>query len=595
MRQNSQQHRGKPSRKLVFGGQRLVLAGATLFVMVLAVGLAYVSSSPSPALAAPAHHTKKLRPILHNHSRPVCGKPAAGRASCAAYVSLASSGQPLTGTPALTGSLGPAQFHTAYNLPCKPGGAVQTACSTPGSYGPQTIAIVDAGSYNDSTGTLEESLQNYDTNYSLPACTAADGCLNIVNQSGATTPLPSDQGWSMEITLDVETAHMACQTCKVILVETNSNLLSDLAAGDATAVTFNPVVVSNSWYATSTDDTGLDSDFNHPGIAFIAAAGDVGSTNISWPADNPNVIGAAGTTLQLNGDNTWASETVWSGSGGSCSTHYAAPSWQTSLANWNTAGCGSFKAFGDISADADPNTGAIINMATSNSTSNWYDIGGTSLASPLIASMFALVGSVPSGVTASSIPYSSYTSANFRDITSGNNCVSGGQLNCTAGVGFDTPSGLGSPNGLGGFNQPPTQPTGLSATDVDQGAVNLSWTASTDNLGVTGYKIYRNGVQVGTTSSTTYNDSGLSVNTGYTYYVVAYDPVADTSTASSTAGSTTRYTADINQDGTVNLLDLSVLASKYGQSGGGLGRSDINQDGTVNLLDLSVLASQYGL
>ena len=115
-----------------------------------------------------------------------------------------------------------------------------------------------------------------------------------------------------------------------------------------------------------------------------------------------------------------------------------------------------------MSADSDPNTGMAINLATSSGLNEWVQVGGTSLATPMIAAMFGLVGKVPSGVTASSIPYSSNTSSNFFDIVSGNDCTGKGSPQCTAGVGFDEPSGLGAPIGLGGFNPPPTQPTNFS-------------------------------------------------------------------------------------------------------------------------------------
>src|SRR5207249_1688855 len=71
--------------------------------------------------------------------------------------------------------------------------------------------------------------------------------------------------------------------------------------------------------------------------------------------------------------------------------------------------------------------------------------------------------------------------------------------------------------------QAPTVPTGLTATAVSTSQINLSWTASTDNVGVTGYKIFRNSVQVGTATTTSYSDTGLSASTTYTYTASAYD------------------------------------------------------------------------
>ena len=86
---------------------------------------------------------------------------------------------------------------------------------------------------------------------------------------------------------------------------------------------------------------------------------------------------------------------------------------------------------------------------------------------------------------------------------------------------------------------PPSVPTGLAATAVSDTQVNLSWAASTDNVGVTGYKVFRNGAQVGTTSNTSYQDTGLSGGTTDSYTVAAYDAAGNTSAQSSSVSVTT--------------------------------------------------------
>ena len=72
---------------------------------------------------------------------------------------------------------------------------------------------------------------------------------------------------------------------------------------------------------------------------------------------------------------------------------------------------------------------------------------------------------------------------------------------------------------------PPTVPQNLHGTGSTTSTISMAWTASTDNIGVVGYRVYRNGVQVGTTAGTTYTDSGLNYTTSYTYEVDAYDGV----------------------------------------------------------------------
>ena len=85
----------------------------------------------------------------------------------------------------------------------------------------------------------------------------------------------------------------------------------------------------------------------------------------------------------------------------------------------------------------------------------------------------------------------------------------------------------------------PSVPTGVAATAVSDTQVNLSWSASTDNVGVTGYKVFRNGTQVGTATNTSYQDTGLSSGATYNYTVAAYDAAGNTSAQSSSVSVTT--------------------------------------------------------
>jgi len=106
------------------------------------------------------------------------------------------------------------------------------------------------------------------------------------------------------------------------------------------------------------------------------------------------------------------------------------------------------------------------------------------------------------------------------------------------------PSGQSAPasattQGLSGDTEAPTVPQTLSATVVSSSQINLTWTASTDNVGVVGYRIYRNGINVNSTASTSYGDFGLSSNTPYTYTVSAYDATGNESGQSNPATATT--------------------------------------------------------
>lgn len=391
---------------------------------------------------------KRLLAIYSHHFKSVCDNLGQYTARCNAKVVTQSDGvTPLAGATPFTSSLGPVQLHTAYQLPCQPGGSFQTNCNTPTSFGPQTIAIVDA--YY--TPTIENDLNVYSNYFQIPPCTKENGCLTIVNQNGGSN-LPSvvNSGWSLEASLDVQVAHAMCQTCKLLVLEANSSSLSNLATAVETAANAGVSAISNSYGALEwSGEKNYDMYYNHPGIAITAASGDNGY-NAEWPASSQYVVGVGGTTLQLFTDFSYASESAWSGTGSGCSSYETANLWQINLSNWSQTFCGIRRAVSDISADADPNTGAAVYDTTAyNGQTGWWQVGGTSLSTPIIASTFTLAGGVPTNVQAGSILY--YNSENqFHDITSGSNGTCG-TIMCNSSLGYDGPTGLGTPNNIFGF------------------------------------------------------------------------------------------------------------------------------------------------
>ena len=100
----------------------------------------------------------------------------------------------------------------------------------------------------------------------------------------------------------------------------------------------------------------------------------------------------------------------------------------------------------------------------------------------------------------------------------------------------------------------PTSPAGVQTTALDASTVQISWQAATDNVGTTGYNIYRNGVLVGTTTNTTFTDTGLSDATAYQYAIAAYDAAGNVSVLSGTASVTT-------PDGTAPSVPVNVQAT----------------------------------
>jgi subtilase family serine protease len=404
---------------------RLRIAGgvAVCAALVLAAGAAARPLDGGQGNGHPGGGPGKGRGAWFNR---VCDAAPAGDASCSSFVVTDANGVPLASSSPPPGAYGPVQFHGAYNLPT----------SGPGT---PTIGIVDA--YDDSKA--ESDLAVYDTSFGLPQCTTANGCFRKVNQTGGTRYPRSNAGWALEISLDVQTAHEICQSCKILLVEASSATMANLGTAVNTAVRLGATVVSNSYggneYSSETSDESTY--FNHPGVAITVSSGDSGY-GVQFPAASQYVTAVGGTTLNLGSGNAYGSETAWSGSGSGCSAYEPKPAWQTDT------GC-LRRTVADVAADADPNTGAAVYDSVSyQGQSGWFQVGGTSLAAPLVAGVYALAGNA-SSVAYGSFPYSHTLS--LHDVTSGSNGSCGGSYLCTAGSGYDGPTGLGSPSGTAGF------------------------------------------------------------------------------------------------------------------------------------------------
>lgn len=141
----------------------------------------------------------------------------------------------------------------------------------------------------------------------------------------------------------------------------------------------------------------------------------------------------------------------------------------------------------------------------------------------------------------------------------------------------------------GGDTTAPTVPSGLSAIPVSSTAVNLSWTASTDAVGVTGYNVYRGGVKIGTSATTSYSDTGLTASTAYVYTVSAFDAVPNTSAQSSPVNVTTLPPPDTTAP-TVSISGSSITATATANDNVGVTSVDFYVNGTMTC---HVTASPY--
>src|SRR5437773_1830150 len=108
---------------------------------------------------------------------------------------------------------------------------------------------------------------------------------------------------------------------------------------------------------------------------------------------------------------------------------------------------------------------------------------------------------------------------------------------------------------------PPSVPTGLTASAVSSSQINLSWTASSDNVGVSGYRVYRNGTQIATTGATSFANTGLSPSTTYSYTVAAYDAAGNLSAQSSPASATTPAPPDTTPPSVPSAPTVSSVSS----------------------------------
>ena len=490
--------------------------------------------------------------------RPACSAPTPGRAGCLALELVPQTAaarahthplgmtrnRPIATATAAEGAYGlrPADLRAAYF----PGESPSAPAAEP-----QTIALVDA--YNDPQAQAD--LEVYEQEFGLSQCPAAQSaCFEKVNQRGeaANPPFPASEaareaelevcenqkngkaqreaachkvieaeGWAVEISTDIQVARAICRSnCKILLVEADEPIDSDLEEAEETAVARGATEISNSWGGVEpTTDSGA---FKHPGIAITAAAGDGGYLNwteaaeamqagehgeesgyfvgADYPASSPHVIAVGGTRLTLNAG-VWQSETVWNddlgsteenyGAGGSgCSSRFEARAWQREVPDWSELGCENRRAVADVSADGDPYTGVAVYDSVPdfreeagklvNTPLEWWPIGGTSVASPIVASMFALAGGGHGVAYPARTLYAHLETNLLHPVTAGGNgecdnvyasgCIGSmsplsprsafdcgeGVLICNSAVGceghyYGGPTGVGTPDGIGAF------------------------------------------------------------------------------------------------------------------------------------------------
>jgi Subtilase family len=343
-----------------------------------------------------------------------CPETSPGGAQCELIIQK-------TGVQPDVAGWGPSDLQAAYNLPSSSKGSGQI------------VAIVDA--YDNPN--VASDLAEYRSYFGLPV---AD--FTKYNQEGQTHNYPkscSAYGWCAEIDLDVEMISAACPNCTIYLVEAKDN--NDLDTAEKEAVKLGAHIVSNSWDWNNTSE----SDFDSPGVVYVAAAGDYRYNHGSnVPARFPNVVSVGGTILAKQGSKY--KEIVWPTTGAGCAKGVTKPSWQ------HDPGC-KYRTVSDVAAVADH----VAEYDSYDSKTGWLTIGGTSVATPLIAATYALAGNASSQHGAEELWRLTVEQrkAYLHVIREGSDGDCGGSYLCTAGTKqyktYSGPAGWGTPNGIGAF------------------------------------------------------------------------------------------------------------------------------------------------
>ena len=218
-------------------------------------------------------------------------------------------------------------------------------------------------------------------------------------------------------------------------------------------------VVSMSWgfaegqTVLAADEARYDSTFDVPGVTFVAGTGDYGAADPEYPAFSPNVVAVGGTTLSLNGDDSYNSETGWGynsgstgvfiGSGGGISMYEPEPVYQSGVQSTG------FRTTPDVSLVADPATGAWIADTYNLGADNPFEVvGGTSLSAPAWSGLMALVneGRAAAGEATLDSSSSTETQQALYDLPQSDyNVITSGSNGYTASAGYNLVTGLGTP------------------------------------------------------------------------------------------------------------------------------------------------------
>jgi subtilase family serine protease len=377
----------------------------------------------------------------------------------------------------------PAHIRAAYGLPALPTSYANLSAAQAAALGAgQTIYVVDAYHYPNA----ERDLAAFSTKFGLPLCktvpitTATPMPLSSASNAQCTlsvvpvtmdtkgapeldSKLPSyNSAWAQEAALDIQWAHAIAPLARIVLLESRTNNVADMSVAVRMAARMGPGSVSMSFAANEGSWTSsYDTAFRSSGLSYLAATGDWGAKAM-WPSVSATVLAIGGTTLGYTGGNT-RTERAWSMTGGGISAFTLMPSYQSATAlpaqsiyNSSTKASVKMRGVADVAFNADPGTPQYVAFtAPGSNTTGWYAYGGTSISTPQWAGLVAIAnaqralkGKAPLGQNLHQALYDIASNATnyrlaFSDVMTGAN---GSCTACRATAGYDTPTGLGTPN-----------------------------------------------------------------------------------------------------------------------------------------------------
>ncbi len=399
------------------------------------------------------------------------------------------------------GGYDPQDLQSAYNIPASGGST-------------QTIALIDAYGYREA----ESDLAKYRTRYGLQACTRdpldpESGCFRKVNEKGEEANYPEvggepEEEWDVEAALDLDMASAACPHCHILLVEATPEGFAGFGEAVNTAARLGATEISNSYglaeeNCEKANCEEYNVDYDHPGVMITASSGDSGYDGFmaseespSFPATSPSVVAVGGTSLMKASNSRGWSEEVWGKSGSGCSRSEPKPTWQ------RDTGCAN-RTDDDVAAVADPETPVSV---YNHSVGGWINVGGTSAGSPLVAGIEAHASEYTRSLPGAAAFYQD-PGAVF-DVTAGGNgefpegeCTppgGGGEYFCNAEVGYDGPTGNGTPDGPLQLASGPPSVTTTVAAAVTGSAATLNGIVDPNDFETTYHFEYGTSISYGT-------------------------------------------------------------------------------------------------